>query len=286
MKRTEWLQAEAEHIARAEALTAGHRARAARAQKHPVEDFLFSYYSYRPSILRRWHPGVGVDLEDASDSERANWRWYLPGTAAGSIRVDVTGYETTHTKTLDNVALILRRTAERTGTFDCFGLHEWAMVYREREPRHPVPLRLGARDTDAVVEAHDLRCTHVDAFRFFTPEAAPRNREQLTRERQPHTEQPGCLHAGMDLYKWAIKLGPLLPGSVLLDAFTLARDICEIDMRASPYDLTEWGYAPIPIERAEGKAEYVRWQRRFAARSSDIRATLLAVLDQRQRPEP
>ena len=102
--------------------------------------------------------------------------------------------------------------AARPGQFGCFGLHEWAMVYRTPEHRHEVPLRLGQAGTDAVVEQGELRCTHIDAFRFFTPEAVPRNRLAPTRESQPHLEQPGCLHAGMDVYKWAMKLGPLVPG--------------------------------------------------------------------------
>ena len=157
-------------------------------------------------------------------------------------------------------------------------MHEWAMVYRRREHRHPVPLRLGAAATDAVVEAHELRCTHFDAFRFFTPEAVPRNRDALTRDRQPETEQPGCLHAGMDLYKWAVKLGPLVPGELLLDAFALAREIRELDMRASPYDLRDIGFDPVPIETPEGKAEYVREQRGFTERGQLIRRRLLAII--------
>ena len=37
--------------------------------KHPVADFLFTYYSYRPAQLRRWHPGAGAVLADADPSE-------------------------------------------------------------------------------------------------------------------------------------------------------------------------------------------------------------------------
>ena len=33
--------------------------------KHPVHDFLFTYYSFRPAQLRRWSPGYGVVLADA-----------------------------------------------------------------------------------------------------------------------------------------------------------------------------------------------------------------------------
>lgn len=177
----------------------------------------------------------------------------------------------------DLIDRMLRRTAARPGQFGCFGLHEWAMVYRGAEHRHTAPLRLGQGGTDAVVEAHDLRCTHFDAFRFFTPDAVPRNRQPLSRVGQPELEQPGCLHAGMDLYKWAMKLGPLVPGELLIDAFELARDIRLLDMEAAPYDLSAWGVAPVRIETAEGKAEYVRRQREFAERGNGLREQLLTA---------
>ena len=224
-------------------------------------------------------PGDGVELADAADSPRAAWRWYVAGDEPGSLVVDGAAFRAEKGALIANIGRILRATAGRAGSFGCFGLHEWAMVYRQDEHRHAVPLRLGQAATDAVVEAHDLRCTHFDAFRFFTPEAVPRNREAPTRERQPALEQPGCLHAGMDLYKWAVKLGPLVPGELLLDAFELARDIRTLDMQASPYDLTAWGYAPVAIETAEGKAEYVRRQRAFAERGQALRRRLLAVVD-------
>ena len=79
----------------------------------------------------------------------------------------------------------------------------------------------------------------------------------------------------MDIYKWAVKLGPLVPGELLLDAFELAASIRELDMRASPYDLSAWGYEPVAIETPEGKAEYVRAQRGFAARGNALRERLV-----------
>jgi hypothetical protein len=272
-----WRAREAAHEERARALTRAHRERASRGEAHPVEDFLFTYYSYKPSVLHRWHPGEGAELADAAAEARAGWRWYRPGTAEGSIAVDGAGFRAGRGALIANVGRILRATADRSPGFGCFGLHEWAMVYREPQHRHPVPLRLGRDETDAVVEAHELRCTHFDAFRFFTPEAAPRNHATPTRERQAELEQPGCLHAGMDLYKWAVKLGPLVPGELLLDAFELARDIRTLDMRASPYDLSGWGYEAVPIETAEGKAAYVRAQRAFADRGRAIRQRLIDV---------
>lgn len=272
----EWAASARGHAERADALTAGRRARAAVGQTHPVDDFLFTYYSYKPALLRRWHPGAGVLLEDAAEA-RAAWRWYrVEGRHA---IVDHETFALEKSLLLTGVGRILRGTRSRRAQFGCFGLHEWAMVYRQSAHRHPAPLRLGQADTDAVVEAHQLGCTHFDAFRFFTPEAVPRNRLPLDREQQPATEQPGCLHANMDLYKWAVKLGPLVPGRLLLDCFELARDIRELDMRASPYDLTEWGYAPVTIESADGKAEYVAHQRAFAERAEALRQELIGVVD-------
>ncbi|GAA0421511.1 3-methyladenine DNA glycosylase [Leifsonia naganoensis] len=273
----DWRAREAAHAARADALTAGHRERAGRGEKHPVEDFLFTYYSYAPRVLRRWHPGPGVELAEAAGDPRASWRWYAPGTTPGSLVVDQAAFEAEKTSLLRGIERILRSTAARPGQFGCFGLHEWAMVYRQDETRHEVPLRLGGRGTDAVVEAHDLRCTHIDAFRFFTPDAVPRNRFAPTRETQPELEQPGCLHAGMDVYKWAMKLGPLVPGELLLDAFELARGIRLLDMQASPYDMRPWGAEPVAIETPEGKAEYVRRQRGFAERANVLRRAVLAA---------
>ncbi|MBS1675056.1 MAG: 3-methyladenine DNA glycosylase [Actinobacteria bacterium] len=286
LDRGDWTARAAAHAERADALTAEHRARQARGEKHPVRDFLFTYYGYKPGLLRRWHPGAGVALEDAA--ERAGWRWYSPVAAApgsgdaGSSRSrgpalapDAAVFAADKPELAALVQTMLVRTAARPGQFGCFGLHEWAMVYRAPEHRHPVPLRLGQAGTDAVVEAGDLRCTHIDAFRFFTPEAVPRNRLAPTRDTQPQLEQPGCLHAGMDVYKWAMKLGPLVPGELLLDAFELARDIRVLDMEAAPYDLSDWGVVPVRIETAEGKAEYVRRQRGFAERGNALRQRIL-----------
>ena len=107
---------------------------------------------------------------------------------------------------------LLTATLGRPALTGCFGLHEWAMVYRETdEHRHPLPLRLGAAGTDAVVETHKIRCTHFDAYRFFTPDAVELNTLRPTRGSMAAMEQPGCLHAGMDVYKWATKLGPPSP---------------------------------------------------------------------------
>ncbi|WP_232819164.1 3-methyladenine DNA glycosylase [Homoserinimonas sp. OAct 916] len=276
LRATEWRELERSHEARADLLTAGWRSRAGTGVTHPVEDFLFTYYSYRPRILRRWHPGANITLADAAATSRATWKWYR--SHGDDVSVDTEAFVVAKGPSIRFIRNLLARTAARPGNFGCFGLHEWAMVYRAPEHRHQVPLRLGASATDEVVEANRIACTHFDAFRFFTPDAVGLNHRTPTRDNQPGMEQPGCLHAGMDVYKWAIKLGPIVPGDLLLDTFELAADIRELDMRASPYDLTEWGYTPVPIETPAGKAEYARQQRRFATRSNDLRSRVLAAI--------
>ena len=264
------------HAQRADAFTADRRERRSRQQKHAIEDFLFEYYPVSPAALRRWHPGVGVALEQPAP--HADWRWYR--TADGVVSLDVDAYLAERGDGATFIQGLLTATLGRPAATGCFGLHEWAMVYRETdEHRHALPLRLGPAGTDAVVETHKIRCTHFDAYRFFTPEAVDRNTLRPTRESMTAMEQPGCLHAGMDVYKWATKLGPAVPGELLLDCFELARDIRTLDMQASPYDVTTYGLDPVAIETPEGKAEYVARQRVFAERGNVLRARLVEVCE-------
>src|SRR5690606_25033288 len=137
----EWQAREFAHSERADALTADHRVRAQRGEKHPIEDFLFTYYPFKPRLLRRWHPGAGVVLTDAAGHDRADWRWYRE--APGGIEVDASAFLEAKGASVDFIEKLLRRTAARVSQFGCFGLHEWAMVYRQEEIRHAVPLRLG-----------------------------------------------------------------------------------------------------------------------------------------------
>jgi hypothetical protein len=277
----EWTALAGAHAARIGRWTAPHLDRRRRGEAHPVLDFLFTYYSETPGRLRRWHPGPHVVLapSSAGPAPHGSWRWYATD-ADGGVRLDVAAFLADRGDTVRFVRRLLAATASRPAFTGCFGLHEWAMVYRDEGTRHPVPLRLGQAGTDAVVESHPIRCSHFDAFRFFTPAAVDRNRLQPTRETQPELEQPGCLHAGMDLYKWAYKLSPATPGELVADCFELAVEIRELDMRASPYDLRDNGYEPVAIETPEGKAAYVAAQREFARRGAELRERLLAVCDE------
>lgn len=282
LSESEWRPRAEAHAKHADALTASHLARRARGIKHPIEDFLFTYYTIKPGELRRWHPGAGVTLENGRVS-RETWRYYATPAPHGSdIAVDLKQFFAKRGKTVDYIYDLLSRTLDRTPQYGCFGLHEWAMVYHltpEALRHRGLTLRIGHDATDKVVENHRIGCSHFDAYRFFTPDAAPLNTLNPTRENQPDMDQPGCLHAGMDIYKWIGKLGPIVPGEMLLEAFELARDIRIVDMQASPYDVSEYGYEAIPIETAEGKHQYAELQQGFAQRGNALRAQVLKTID-------
>ena len=284
LSATEWRPLAEAHAGRVDELVRPHLARRADQVKHPVHDFLFTYYSQRPAQLRRWHPGHGVALEDADDHavlkgyEQVECARGSSGHgAAHSTRV-ADAYVVSQRALLTQLHTLLAATAARPAQLGCFGLHEWAMVHRsvEHGTRHDWPLRLGPDGTDAVVESHRVACSHFDAFRFFTPSARPLNTVQPGRDDRPAFEQPGCLHAGMDLYKHAFRLTPMVPSDLVADCFELARDIRVLDMRASPYDLADLGFAPVRIETTEGKAAYVETQRRFAECGAPLRTRLIA----------
>ncbi len=278
LARGEWRARQERHEARVDALVAAHLDRRANGVRHPVEDFLWTYYRLRPGQLRRWHPGAGIRLLGAT--ERSEWAYYR--VDARGAEVDLPSYLTRRGERVRAVRDLLAATASRPAQWGCFGLHEWAMVYRlgEAPRRHPAwPLRLGTAGTDAVVEAHQLRCSHDDAYRFFTDAARPRNALRPTRDTKIALEQPGCLHAAMDLYKWAYQLSPAIGSALVLDSLNLARVARELDMRASPYDLRNLGYEPIPVETTAGKAAYVAQQRVIAERAAALRTKLQTACD-------
>jgi hypothetical protein len=245
------------HRARLAPYVEPHLARRRAGVAHPVHDFLFTYYSsFSPAKLLDWQPG-----------------WPSSGSPALLAK---------RRPLIGSTLALLRATATRAPTLGCFGLHEWAMVHRADRTRHPVPLRLGGTGTDEVVESHRIGCSHFDAFRFFTPSAEPLNALRPGPDDRAAYEQPGCLHATMDLYRHAFRLSPLVGSGLVADCFELAWDVRIVDMRAAPYDLTGTRLDPtgepwtaIKIETPEGKQEYVTHQRAFAERAQPLRAELI-----------
>jgi len=280
LTEADWHARRRAHESRVRAWTDPHQARTARGEKHPVHDFLFSYYSFRAAWLRRWHPGPDVALAGESAGEFLRWPEYR--ATPGGVRVDCATLPAHRREFVGWLRDLLGAMQTRPPFFGCHGLHEWAMVYRQTpdEIRHPThALRFAPAELARIVESLPVCCSHFDAFRFFTAPARPLNKLQPARADAPQLEQRGCLHANMDLYKWAFKLAPFTPSELTADCFALARDIREVDMRASPYDLRALGFEPITIETPAGRAEYEAHQRSFAARGEPLRARLIALCE-------
>jgi hypothetical protein len=280
LPRATWQALAAAHDARVAPLADATLARRATGKKHAVEDFLFSYYNFPPGKLKQWLPPIGTSIEitatDLTDYPHLQTNAFVLRTAT-TATLD-TALLPEKTRTLAAwVATLCRNILDRPPRFRCFGLHEWAMVFRQtpEQIRHQGhALRLPPEQLATFVESQALCCTHYDAYRFFTAAASPLNAFQPTLETRLDMEQGACLHTNMDLYKWAAKLWPWIGSDLVGQAFALAQEGRTLDMRASPYDLAHLGYDPIPIETPEGRQTYEHAQRQLAEKSRPLRAAL------------
>ncbi len=279
LEEDEWLPRAQAHRDQVTPLIEERLTRRERGQKNAVEDFLFEYYPYSPNKLATWHAGTGFALTGSRAKDYLSLTGYRE--VDGLVMLDPAWLDARRAR-LDTTVRILRGTAGRPPGIGCFALHEWAMTYRltQDEVRHTyLPLRLSPDEIAATVDEIGLRCTHIDAFRFFTPDAVPLNATTPTRDAQPENEQPGCLHAAMDLYKYAFWHSPFVPSDLVLACFRNAALARELDMRASPYDVTPFGLAPIRVETPDGRREYADEQRRMMERTAPLRARLLGALE-------
>lgn len=275
----EWRAREEAHVRRLERWTEPRRRRRARGQRHPVHDFLFDYYRYSTAKLLEWHPPIGASIED---SEEARTRFRPPVYRRGAIGLwrNPESLKPKECERLRWTRDLLRRTASRPAWLECFGIHEWAMLYRAAPARHEgaLGLRVDQETIDRFVDSRGIVCTHFDAYRFFSDDAKPINRARPSLDTRQDMEQPGCVHANMDLYKWAYRSMPWIGSDLLADCFELAVELRELDMRASPYDLSRIGFARVPVETDMGRREYVDLQRRLARRAAPLRSRLIDAL--------
>lgn len=283
--RAAWHALRDSHLGRVSDLADDFVQRRSRHEKHPVHDFLFTYYNFSPAKLKQWMPPLGVSLE-VQDEDFIAMPWLLSDrflNMDGQVILDESRLGV-HIRGLASwVATLCTNVLNRPPRFRCFGLHEWAMVYRQtrEEIRHQgYELRLAPEVMATFIESQNIGCSHYDAFRFFTPEAKPMNALQPVLETRLEMEQGACLHANMDLYKWATKLWPWVGSDLVGHVFTLACEGRELDMRASPYDLTHLGYSPVCIETTEGRQQYEREQRILAAKAVPWREELKKLASQ------
>ncbi len=281
--RAQWSARAQAHADRVRPWLGEHMTRRSAGRPHAVWDFLFDYYPYSPARLATWHPGVGAVLLDApAYLARREYRAVESAQGPGaSVDVDLLRAAPNTLRRLAVATAILRGTRGRPAGTGCFALHEWAMVYglTQEQVRHPyLPLRLPPARIVETVDAVGLRCTHFDAVRFFTDEAAPRNAHVPTRATQPADEQPGCLHAAMDLYKYASWFAAYVGSDLVATCFEIAARARELDMRASPYDVSGYGMSAIRVETADGRREYAQAQSDLMAATDPVRTSLLTAL--------
>lgn len=296
-----WYPRARSHEQSARERSAAHVARRKAGKRNALEDFLWEYYPLRPNRFATWYPGFADgepqvllapsaadfdgDLTQLAQAQaqferRLTLPWHSEiNTAEGRGVTVVDEYLDHRYNGLRHLTQLQRILTKREAVFGCLGWHEWAMVYKADETRHPLPLRLGKQRTDELVEQAHIRCTHFDAFRFFTPEATSLNHVQPSWESVPENEQPGCIHVTMDLLRACIQLGPMVPGELMIDAFDLALRARTIDMQASPYDCSSLGLPAIEIETQAGKAQYIEAQRELAQAAKPLRHRLLDVIE-------
>ena len=242
--------------------------------EHPIYNFIHKYYSYSLKQIRFYSPGRNVLLQEVHKKKDVN-NILSPDffnsiynnenddiKCNGMYEIEKNNLSNKKRKKFEKSRDILLKTSITPPHFSCFGLHEWAMLAKGdgKESRHQtLPLRVSQQVIDKVVQSKGaLRCTHFDAFRFFHPDVTALNDVQLSRAKQVDTEQPGCVHATMDLFKYAYELYPLVSAEILRACLGVSLDARHIDMRASPYDCSaiEGVGDPIKIETAEGRKQY------------------------------
>ena len=226
-----------------------------------------------PGRRRRW---------PAARRLRRRWTRVRGSTAAGAVGVDVEAPRWPHAG--DSVRLRARRCwprprrARRSSAASGCTSGRWSTGSRPSEVRHADwPLRLGADGHRRGRGAHRIRCSHFDAFRFFTA-AGPAAATPCSPTRD---DRPDVRAAGLP----ARRHGPLQVGLQAQPRWCLA----SWSPTASSWPATSAsstcarrrttcassGYEPVRIETAEGKAEYVAAQRAFAERAQALRARLV-----------
>jgi hypothetical protein len=274
MPSLEWQKREAVYSSQILPWVDAFRKRHEVGQSHIVHDFLFEYYRCKRKLITDWHPPLGVIVEGA-EAKKFLANSHFSQNACG-VFLDTGSISEKIINRIEWIKRLIEAALKRPNQTSCFGLHEWAMLYQSDAIRHQTtPLRLSPAEIESVVASSTIRCTHFDAFRFFTEPAKPLNSLDPTRENRQYNEQFGCVHFNMDLFKWCYKLHPWISSELMLDCFFLAVQARELDMRASPYDLSKLGYSAIPIETVDGRAMYQQQQADIGNKGRRLASSLL-----------
>lgn len=267
-------------------------------KSHPIYNFLHTYYKYSVESLYCYSPGINISISGLiNDNSNSVSRKYLYTASNDVMYYSPSLFPSQSSERLkSNVKQyyeIQLNSIMKKPNFYCFGLHEWAMLYSgrltadgkecepTRLPKHQqLDIRTSQEVIDDLVESNLLKCSHFDAWRFFHVNAQPMNQiPVLSRSSQPQNEQAGCIHATMDLFKYAYSLYPLVSSDLLIKCLQIAIRARIIDMRASPYDVSKYDVCAVPIcvETMDGRREYSRLQENLYNDALPCRIELLEI---------
>ena len=124
----DWRERQATHRARVQQLTEGHRQRRAAGERHPVWDFMFTYYPTTPGKLSHWHPGAykGVAWDGGDDLPHYKDHYIRRGNV---WILDVERHMAARGKTVRYIARLLEATYRHPPVLGCFGLHELSLIH-------------------------------------------------------------------------------------------------------------------------------------------------------------
>ena len=241
-------------------------------RKDPTMDFMFEYYNYSPADVLRWTPGFGVLLQGAGAKEFLKNSRYVECESGVYLSLEQLVHRR---RAITWVRDLLQTTTDREPFYGCYCIHEWALLYHSKLLHPTFELRVSPEDIAAHVESGPIQCTHFEAYRFFSDQAKALCEVPLDRNTMMETEQSGCLHTNMDLFRWSYKLAPWVSGELVAGAFEVACKARTLDSSTCPYDLTPAGLQPTPIETEKGRELFVERQKAIRDEAMPLRRSLL-----------
>ena len=234
--------------------------------KHPVEDFLFTYYSHRPGAAAPLAPGRGRRADRRRPAELGRDYRATPRRRRRSTPRRYARGAATRSRWIRDLLAAHRRAARRTWAASACTSGRWSTGRPRRRygttpgrcacrPRRTAAGRRGARR--AVQPLRRVPLLHRAGPAAQRAARRPGSRSTSSSSPAACTPTWTSTSGRTSSPRWS-------PSELVADCFALARDIRALDMRASPYDLAALGYEPVRVETPEGRADV----RRRAARPS------------------
>ena len=144
---------------------------------NPIYNFLISYYGFSGSKgvgrLCRYSPGPDVPF-NTGELDGMNVPYTRRYLTSSSSHSELSYYDSSQMKNRSGLSWnlnLLKCTRSNTPVLNCYGLHEWAMLYRPASDdvgssyQGGLPLRVDLSVVEEVVDKGGLKCTHIDAIR-------------------------------------------------------------------------------------------------------------------------